>query len=235
VIYAEYDGGRFAVAYAIAADGTVSFTSEPVEVVIDYRPLTADAAGLEETAMSTMKVKDAKGNEIELAQEAIDAVVKAHAPKPAAGQVVDLAAFQALEARVTAQDSTVRELTAKNLALETEAKERDAKHRVEKLITDGRVAPAEREELFTLAVQEPKAFDAVEKQLAKRRRSPTTAAASPAPVRRLGHDREPGSGRAREGRAGRRQDALDGDAMERVFEKNPELYRRYVAETAVKV
>lgn len=237
VIYGEYGGARFSVDYSIAADGTVGFTSSPTEVVIDYRPLTAAAADIEETTMSSIKTKDAKGNDIELSTEQVAAIVKAHgAPAPAAGQVVDLAAFKALEAKVTSQESTVVELTAKNLALETAAKETAATARVDALVKDGRVTPADRKELFDLAIAEPKAFDVIEKQLAKR---PRVADYS---ERREGSSADGGMTAAADevvALARTEQDAdkalSSADAMVRVFKKNPALYERYKAETAVKV
>lgn len=238
-IYAEYDGGKFSVDYAIAADGTVSFTSEPIEVVIDYRPLTADAAGLEETAMSTMKVKDAKGNEIELAQDAIDAIVKTHAPKPAATGEIDLAnhpVFKELQGKVSDQASTIQTLSAKNLALETEAKDKDARSRVEALVRDGRIAPADRDELVQLAIAEPSAFSAVEKQLAKRQKVANYQAG---PVGSGADGNATSATQEVVALAKAEQDCEKtlsmADAMDRVFRKNPDLYARYAAETTVKV
>jgi hypothetical protein len=235
--FCNYDGAKFRIGYDIASDGTVTFTSEPAEVVIDYRPLTATLA--EETSMSTIKVKDAKGTEIELAQDAIDAIVKAHAPKPAAAAEIDLAnhpQFKTLQATVTEQATTIQTLSAKNLALETEGKEKDAKTRVETLVRDGRIAPAERDEMVTLAIEEPKAFDVLEKQLAKRAR---VADYKAGPV---GSGADGSSTSASQEVVALAKAAIGEDktlsmasATERVFQQNPELYRRYVAETAVKV
>jgi hypothetical protein len=128
--------------YQIAADGEVTFDGEPVEVRCEYVPLTP--AGEEQT-MSTIKVKDTKGHEIELAQETVLELATQHAPK----EPVELAALQQT---VKQQGDTIKELADKNAALELAARTRDAEGAFDKLLRAGKVDPKQKDALVKLAL-----------------------------------------------------------------------------------
>lgn len=169
VIYGDSDGNKYKVGYALGTDGSVTFTTEPVEVRVSYEPLT------QEQSMSTKTVtfKDAKGAEqkVELAQEAIDAIVSAHGSK--GGAVAELGA---LRSTVETQGATIVELTAatkalkeKNDALELAAKTADAKAKVDTLVRAGKLDPKDREAWQTLALENPASFATLSATLVKRR------------------------------------------------------------------
>lgn len=110
--------------------------------------------------MSTMKIKDAKGTEVELAQDAIDAIVKAHAPKPTAS--VELAALQGtLEkqgATIVELQAQGKDLSAKNTALELAARQRDAETEFDTLLKAGKVDPKQKDTLVKLALANNEMF-----------------------------------------------------------------------------
>jgi hypothetical protein len=111
-IYRELGAGRdrlFRVSYSIDAAGDITFTDSPAECVADYRPL-AQPAGETEMA-KTIKVKDAAGNEIELAEETVLALAKQHAPKPAAA--ADTTRLDEAEVRLTKAEAEIVELSAR--------------------------------------------------------------------------------------------------------------------------
>lgn len=159
------DGAAFQVTYEISADGAVTFTSEPAEVVATWTPLASATA--QETAMSkdakTVTTKDAKGADVTLSAETVAALVAAHAPAPA--QVIDLAKFAELQASVTSQGETITQLSQRNAALELAAKTADANAKVKTLIDAGKALPVERDELVELALSNGPLF---EKLTAKR-------------------------------------------------------------------
>ncbi len=150
---ASTDSAALEITFTIGADGAVTFTSAPAEVVATWTPL----ASAQETTMSkTITVKDAKGAEITLSQETVDAIVKAHAPAPA--PVID-AAFTELKTTVASQGVTITELTNKNAALELAARTDKAHAKVETLINAGKAFPVERDELRELALSNETLFD----------------------------------------------------------------------------
>lgn len=228
-VYRENGTNAFEVSYTIDSAGTVHFTDDPAEVVSGWKRLATPTG---ETEMSkTIKIKDAAGNEIELSEETVLALAKAHAPKPAADGL-DLARLDEIELRLTKADADIVELSAKNLALETERKETAAKAKVDALIRAGKIAPKQRAEWTKLALADRATFQTLTDGL------PVT----------LAYDEQRGSSEDLEARS-----AVDetlaltaaemekdpkltrADATSRVFSKNPDLYRRYTSEAAVRV
>jgi hypothetical protein len=235
-IYREYagagSGDLFQVPFEIDADGVVAFTGSPVEVVADYRPL-----GVTDMA-KTITVKSADGKDIQLTEDVVRELAKAHAP--AAAEVVELAAFKALEGKVEAsntkiaeQDAKILDLSTKNLALEKERTEKTATDKVDALIRAGKATPAEKPALLELAIANLAIFDKV---AATR---PVIAAISGAPIGSAsdGAATSASSEAMALARTEQEQDTKlsSNDAIARVFHKNPALYERYKAETAVKV
>ena len=137
--------------------------------------------------------------------------------------------------KVEGQDAQILELTSANAGLKKDAADKIAADRVERLVRSGHITPADREEFLALAKADSKGFDVHEKLLNKRQ-----------PVVRYNETRgsgeEGGSGSASDeviALARAEQDAdqklSSGDAMKRVFKKNPTLYERYKQESAVRV
>lgn len=106
-VYRDPDGSTFSVPYTIAANGAVTFTSQPVEVRIAYEPLPAGANTMansvnlkktppaDETAAAKPKthtLKDVNGNDVEMSEETLSAWAsgnnagKAAAPAPKPGE-----------------------------------------------------------------------------------------------------------------------------------------------------
>jgi phage I-like protein len=228
VIYREGDSAdTYRVDYSIAADGSVTFTSDPVEVRVAYEPLPQSAAG--ETEMATIKVKDAKGAEIELSEETVKELAKIHAPRPAAG---DTTRLDEAEIRLTKAETEIVELTAKNVALENEKKETAAKTKVDALIRAGKIMPKQREHWVKLALADrdtfktltdglPVSFHYNERQGTSEDAEATSAVDEVTALARNEMDKDAKLSLA--------------DATSRVFQKNPALYERYKAESAVKV
>src|SRR5207249_971250 len=113
----------------------------------------------------TITVKDATGKDVQLTEEVALALAKQHAPTT---EVVELAKFRELSAKVEAQETQLVELTTANTTLKQQAKERDARERVDKLVRAGKIAPVDRDDTIKLAIDSPAAFDLYEKQMAKR-------------------------------------------------------------------
>lgn len=222
----EYGGDTYEVHFTIDANGVVAFTDSPAEVVADYRPLGV-------TEMSKhITVKDHKGNEVQLTEEVVLALAKTHAPEPAPGTVVDMAAFNELKAKAEATDAKVLDLTAKNLALETDAKKRVAEGKVDAGIRAGKIAPAERDEQVELALANGELFD---KLLAKR---PVSTEFN----RVTGSENDGSQTTAADQAIALARAEMDADktltqatALSRVFQKDPALYQRYTKESAVRV
>lgn len=224
VIYREECGETYRVDYTLGADGVVTFTSDPVEVRVAYEPLPAGV-----TDMANIKIKDAKGNEIELTEDAVKELAKTHAPKAPAA---DLTRLDEAEVRLTKAESEIVELTAKNAALETEKKETAAKARVDALIRAGKIDPKAAEEWTKLALADRDAFKRLTDTL---------------PVIRVYNSRQGTSDDAESTSAVDEVTALARTEMEkdpkltlsqatsRVFAKNRPLYDRYKSEAAVKV
>lgn len=221
---ADYDGDTFRIDYRIASDGAVTFTSDPVEVRVAYEPLPGA------TEMANLKVKDAAGNEIELTEETVVALAKAHGPK--SGDPAMLARLDELETKFTKSEADIVELSAKNLALETEKQEMNAKAKVDALIRAGKIPAKKRAEYVKVAMKDRETFTALTADL------PT-----------LYHiDKEFGSAEDAE-MVSATQEVLAlarsmqdkdsklslSDAITRVSQQRPDLYERYSRESAVKV
>lgn len=228
VVYCGPSGKRYRLAFTIGADGVVAFSGSAEEVRVTYQPLAATPAlsrGVH--AMPTIKVTDAAGHEVELTEEAVAALAKAHAPKPAG---VDVAALDRLEAALTKTQTQVAELQTRNQELETEKRQTAAAGKVDALIRAGKIAPKKRDQYIKLAMDDRDTFAALTSDL------PT--------IYQTG---EIGSGAEGEGLSATQQ-AVQlaraemtanpkislGDALTAVLQRDGDLYRRYAAESAVR-
>lgn len=228
-IYRDCDAGdTFRVDYTLGADGAVTFTSEPVEVRVAYEPLPAPVG---EQEMATIKVKDAKGNEIELAEETVTALAKAHAPKSAAA-TEDTAALDELRTTLTQEQAKGVELATRVQTLEQEKKETAAKTLVDALIRAGKVPLKKREQYVTLAISDRKTFTALTDDLpvlykyGQEEGSSSDGSDQSASQEAIALTREEMKTDSKLSQA---------DALARVFQKQPALYERYKLESAVKV
>lgn len=222
----DYSGDIYEVHFSIDANGVVAFTDTPAEVVADYRPL-----GVTDMAKN-ITVKDAQGKEVQLTEEVVLALATKHAPAPAAGTVVDMAAFNELKTKAEATDARVLELTATNLALATDAKKRVAEGKVDAGIRAGKIAPAEREEQIELAQANVELFD---KLLAKR---PVSTAINTI----TGSESDGAQTSASDQAIALAKVEIEkdktlsmGEALSRVFNADQALYARYNKESAVRV
>lgn len=240
VIYREYgnngSGGMFAVDYSIDTSGAVHFTSTPVEVISDYRPLGDQIT----MSKNTVTVKDAKGNDVILSEEVVLALAKEHAPAPPVVvppvvEPVSDARLVELGKRLDASDAQILELTTANAALKLAASDKDAEDRVTKLVASGHITPADKEETLALAKSNKAGFDVFEKIALKR-----------APVVRygaqVGSGEEGGVASAADEAIALSRTAMEKDAkltsaaaMRQVFANDPALYARYKKEATVRV
>lgn len=179
--------------------------------------------------MATTKVKDAAGKEVELSEETVLALAKAHAPKPA---VTDLARLDEAEVRLTRAEATIVELTASNLALETEKKEMAAKAKVDALIRAGKIDPKAREQWTKLALADRDSFKALTDTLPVARTYNESRGSSEDLETRTAVDETLALARAEMDKDAK---LTMTDATSRVFSKNPSLYERYKTEASVKV
>lgn len=179
--------------------------------------------------MANIKVKDAKGNEIELTEDQVKELAKTHAPKAPSA---DLTRLDEFEVRLTKADAEIVELTAKNLALEKEKVELAAKTKVDALIRAGKIAPKKRDQYVKLAVDDRKTFAELTDDLPviyhySERQGTTEDADAMSPTQEA----------LSLAKAEMDKDAKlsQADALTRVFNRNPALYERYKVESAVKV
>lgn len=230
-IYCESDGCKYRVEYTLGADGVVTFMSDPVEVRVAYEPLPSGATEM----AKTIKVKDAKGNEIELTEEVALALAKEHAPKPAAGgsDVTALSnRLDEMEVSLTKQQTEITELTAKNKALEDEKKQMHASQKVDALIRAGKIEPKAKEEWTKLALADRETFKKLTDVLPVIRTYGAGDGTS--------DDVEKMSAAEEVTALARQEQEKDAklslaDATSRVFNKNPALYERYKKEAAIRV
>lgn len=221
---ADYGGGIFRIDYTLTADGAVTFTSDPIEVRVAYEPLPQSETGA--TEMANLKVKDAAGNEIELTEDTVKALAKAHAG------TVDTARLDDIEVRLTKANADIVELSAKNLALETEKVETAAKAKVDALIRAGKIDPKQREDWTKLALADRATFSKLTDGL------PVTRTYNS----RTGSEEDADTRSAVDETMALARSEMEKDpkltlakATSLVFSKNPALYTRYTQESAVRV
>ena len=171
-------GKDFEIRYRFDDDLTVSFEGAPYEVIVSSTPVVSLSS-----EVPTMKLKDAKGNEIEVPADAlklltldqlaeIPAVASLRQRVETAPKPDDLKKLtedlQTLSSMVNTQKeeadrqkvelSSLREENDKLKARETEAK-------IDGLIAKGKILPAEKEEFVSLSSEAPATF---ERMMAKR-------------------------------------------------------------------
>lgn len=151
-VYRVYEGAHYRVDFSIGADGVVTFSSAPVEVVNDWRPLQettmSRTAGTENTTAPVV-VKDADGKEVKLSRETIAEIVRQAQP---AGQVDLARQVNDLQTVVTSQGVTITELTNKNAELALARQKDSATAEVDALVRAGKILPVAREHYVELAM-----------------------------------------------------------------------------------
>lgn len=154
------DGAYHRVGYAIGADGTIAFLGDPLEVVIQYAPLSGALGGTSLMA-KTLTLTSAAGAPVQIDAEqleSLDLVRELRAKLPKDGQVVvPQAEFATLTASVGELKGQITTLTANAAASETRAQAVEAELSMKKstdavdgLIRDKKAVPAERESLIKL-------------------------------------------------------------------------------------
>ena len=157
------DGRTWSIAFAVAEDGTVTFTGEPVEVAVTYAPLS--------TRIPTMKMLSLTidGKIVQVPESAIedtDLVKALRAKMPTEGAAgVPAEQLTALSGQVTTLTSQVTSLSAtvtaekgRADAAEQAIKARDAKDRVTSLMRAGKVTPVQQPWAEALALSNPDVF-----------------------------------------------------------------------------
>lgn len=165
--YFSFGGKIYGLKYSADDTLTVTFDGEPFEVVSRYEPVSLSIG-------ATMKIKDAKGNEVDIpaanfaglsldALAEIPAVATLRAQVPAQGtKVVAEKEFDTLQTTVTTLSTTVEALKTENAGYKKIADESAAKlldQEVTALIAQGRILPTEKEGLIELANTNRALFD----------------------------------------------------------------------------
>lgn len=162
-------GQLFQVSFSIADDGTVSFSSDPVEVIKQYAPLGAGVSQMSQKNLISLKAADGKDVQIDLAALEETPLVKelrSKLPKEGekvvpAGTVDDLTGkITALTAQVATLGETVTGEKTKREAVELQLNTDRANAKVTKLLTEGKLVPAQTEWAQKYALSNPADFDA---------------------------------------------------------------------------
>lgn len=167
-VYRTSDDARtWSIPFAIADDGTVTLTGDPVEVTPTYTPLMMAGSARTLTMKMITLTLDGKAIQVpETAIEDLDLVKALRAKVPADGTtVVPAEQFTALSGQVASLTSQVTTLSAtvtaekgRADAAEQAIKTRDAKDRVAVLMRAGKVTPAQQPWAEALALSSPDMF-----------------------------------------------------------------------------
>lgn len=167
----EKGGRKYQVAFAIGDDGVVTFSGEPVEIVLNPEPLAAPAAQLrKETSMKVISLTSTDNKPVQIDEAALETTelvksLRAQLPGKDA-KVVNAADFDAMSAKVTSLSASVETLTT-GLTAEKTARETAetalatdrAKAKVLSAITAGKITPAQKEWAEGYALSQPAEFD----------------------------------------------------------------------------
>ncbi len=169
-IYRTYGGDTYEISFAIGADGAVSFTSAPAEVVATWTPLASQETHMSKqpAATETVTVKDHQGKDVTLAKSVVDELVRgAGAPVPSADQVDLAKQVTDLQATVTSQGATITELSKKNAELALARATDAVTQEVDACIRQGTLLPRDRQEFIDLALSHRALFDRLMKDRPK--------------------------------------------------------------------
>jgi len=165
---------HYIVGYTIADDGTVTFTSDPEEVVTNWTRLSAGVGGT--SLMAKFALTAANGTKVEVEQSAIEAlpfVKELMAKLPKDGQtIVASADYEKLTTDVKALSASVEKLTTESAANKDAADKANkalaqaaADKKVDALIAAGKVTPAQRESYIELALNSADMFEKLTKDM----------------------------------------------------------------------
>lgn len=165
--------GYFIVGYTFADDGSVTFTSDPEEVVNNWARLGAGDGGRELMA-KIFELMSADGKAIKISADQLEGteLVKAlRAQIPAAdAKVLSKAEFEAMDTTVKTLSASVETLKTESAANKAEAEkatkalaQADAEKKVDVLIAAGKVLPAQRAIYIELALNSGEMFEKLTK------------------------------------------------------------------------
>lgn len=232
-------GRTWAEPFALADDGTVTLAGTPVEVVVQYAPLTR---GAPLRSIMLIKVKTITGDEVEVEATALDATehvraLRAQIPTEGAVPAADVAALKTdlatLRSSVESLSTQLATEKVRGDAAEQTLKTTEAKAKVEALVRAGKLVPAQRAWAEALALKDPEGFEGFA-QAAPRIVELDRVHGGQAPDTPSDDPNEEATRRVAELRAAR-TDLDAAAALAEVFAQDPALYRRYIAATAVRV
>ncbi len=162
------DGAYHRVGYAIGADGTIAFLGDPLEVVIQYAPLSGALGGTSLMA-KTITLTSAAGTPVQIDAEqleSLDLVRELRSKLPKEGEIAvsteSLTALQAnvtdLGTKVTALSTQLTEETTKRQAVEATLSLKTSTDAVDALVRAGKATPAERDSLIKLHQKDTELF-----------------------------------------------------------------------------
>lgn len=164
----------FVVGYSFGDDGSVTFTSDPEEVVNNWARLSAGNGG--NALMAKIALKAANGSTVDIDSEQIEQlplVKELRAKLPAAdAKVLSKTEFDAM-------DSSIKTLTASNAALQADVTKiaesaekankalakKEADDKVGTLIAAGKVTPAQKDTFVELALSNAEMFEKLTKDM----------------------------------------------------------------------
>jgi phage I-like protein len=222
----------FEESYAIGADGEVTLGGDPVEVVVDYQPLGAEALRTQgDGDMKTIKLR-VGDKDIEVPETAIEGLEVVKQLRADLAARPDKAAHEKLLADNVALTGRVDKLETDNKTAQAAIATRDAKEAVEKLVAGGRATDGQREPLEKLYLSNRELFEAVtagfpqriaEGEIGHGKKGPEAGSAVSTVMAEIAKLRAADP------------KLTEAEAQAQVFSANTTLYARYVKETEVKV
>lgn len=164
----------FVVGYSFGEDGSVTFTSDPEEVVNNWARLSAGNGG--NALMAKIALKAANGSTVEIDSEQIEQlplVKELRAKLPAAdAKVLSKTEFDAMDGSIKTLTASVTDLQTKVTA-STEAADKankalakkEADDKVGALIAAGKVTPAQKDTYVDLALSNAEMFEKLTKDM----------------------------------------------------------------------
>lgn len=219
--YVRYD-------YVISDNGDITWAGDPVEVVVQYTPLRLSGTHPGDKTMKTLKLRDAQGHEVEIGEDALEALplMKELRSKIPTGEVVAKADHEKVVTDVVTLSGQVKTLTDK-LA------DRDAEDDIRVLLEAGKITPAQKDHFKALRLSNQELFTKLTSTL--------TVVSPVKPAKGSGElpaeDASPLDEVNRLAAAEQQKDAklTTDQAIAKVLAADRALYARYAASTAIKV
>jgi hypothetical protein len=166
--------GYFIVGYSFGEDGSVTFTSDPEEVVNNWARLSAGTGG--NALMAKIALTAANGTKVEIDSEQLEQLplvkeLRAKVPAPDA-KVLSAAEFTAMDAQLKTLSSSVESLKTESTTNKEAAEKankalarNEAEAKVGVLIAAGKVTPVQKDTYVELALGNPEMFEKLTKDM----------------------------------------------------------------------